>query len=51
MEINSKNVIGWLELILKVFDLPKVKIEALEAFIGRKDVSRRQKEIEEYWRC
>lgn len=49
LQINSKNIIGWLELLLVVLDIDdEFKFKA-EAFINRKDKVRRQNEIDKLW--
>ena len=45
--INSKNIIGWLKLIYEVYPLNDEDREAIEKFIKRTDVKRRQKELED----
>lgn len=47
MEINSKNIIGWLKLAVVVLDLePCVKNKIIE-YINRTDYVRRQKELDD----
>ena len=45
--INSNNILGWLQLICKVYPLDDEDREAIEKFIRRTDVVRRKKELEE----
>jgi hypothetical protein len=50
LQITSKNILGWISLILKVCDIEEEERKKIEAFLKRRDIARRQKEIEEYWR-
>jgi len=46
LEINSKNVLNWLKLILAIYPLEDSDRTALEKYINRTDVVRRRKELE-----
>lgn len=47
LKINSKNIIGWLRLVLAVYDLEPWVREKIKAYINRTDYVRRQKEIDD----
>lgn len=49
LQINSKNIIGWLKLLLVILDLDDELRFKAEAFINRKDKVRRQNEIDKLW--
>lgn len=49
LQINSKNIIGWLKLLLVILDLDDELRFKAEAFINRKDKARRQNEIDKLW--
>ena len=50
LQINNKNILGWLSLALQVYDVDKDVEEKIVRYLKRRDVARRQKEIDEYWR-
>ena len=45
--VNSKNILGWLQLIADVFPLEEEEREMIINYIKRTDEVRRQKEIDE----
>lgn len=47
LEINSKNIIGWLKLIYDVYPFNEEDSKALNEYIRRTDIIRRKKELEE----
>lgn len=47
LKINSKNIIGWLRLVLDVYDLEPWVRDKIKAYINRTDYVRRQKEIDD----
>lgn len=50
LQITSKNILGWINLALHIFDIEEEDKKKIETFLRRRDIARRQKEIEEYWR-
>ena len=50
LRITSKNVLGWINLALHIFDIEEEDRKKVEAFLKRRDIARRQKEIDECWR-
>ena len=47
MVINSKTMIGWLQLAVEVLDLEPWMVYKIKKYINRTDVARRQKELDE----
>lgn len=47
LKINSKNILGWLRLILDVYDLEPWVRDKIKSYINRTDYVRRQKEIDD----
>ena len=45
--INSKNIIGWLQLILDVYELDDITRDKLVKYLKRNDTTKRQKEIDD----
>lgn len=45
--VNSKNILGWLQLIADIFPLEEEEREMIINYIKRTDEVRRQKEIDE----
>jgi hypothetical protein len=45
--INNKNIIGWLNLILDVYQLDDITKDKLIKYLKRNDISKRQKEIDD----
>lgn len=45
--INSKNIIGWLNLILNVYKLDDISKDKLTKYLKRNDIYKRQKEIDD----
>jgi hypothetical protein len=50
LQITSKNILGWISLALRIYDLKDEDRKRIESFLKRRDIARRQKEIDEYWR-
>jgi hypothetical protein len=50
LQINNKNILGWLSLALQVYDVDNDVKEKIVRYLKRRDIARRQKEIDEYWR-
>lgn len=50
LQINNKNILGWLSLALQIYDVDNDVKEKIVRYLKRRDVARRQKEIDEYWR-
>ena len=50
LQITSKNILGWINLALHILDIEKEERKKVEAFLKRRDIARRQKEIDECWR-
>lgn len=50
LQITSKNILGWISLALRILDIEEEDRNKVEAFLKRRDIVRRQKEIDEYWR-
>ena len=46
MKLNSKNIIGWLRLILALDILDEENAKAITKYISRTDTIRRQKELD-----
>lgn len=44
--INNKNILGWLNLILDVYELDDNTRNKLKRYLNRNDKIRRQKEID-----
>ena len=47
LTINSKNILGWLQLITEVYPLEEEDKQAIYNFIHRRDIVRRTKELED----
>lgn len=45
--INNKNILGWLNLILDVYELDDNTRNKLKRYLNRNDKIRRQKEIDD----
>lgn len=45
--INNKNILGWLNLILDVYELDDNTRNKLKHYLNRNDKIRRQKEIDD----
>ena len=50
LQITNKNILGWINLALQIYDIEEEDRKKIEAFLKRRDIARRQKEIDEYWR-
>lgn len=50
LQINSKNILGWLSLAIVVCDLSEEERDKIEMYLRRTDKVRRQHEIDMYWR-
>ena len=50
LQITSKNILGWINLALHILDVEEEERKKVEAFLKRRDIVRRQKEIDECWR-
>lgn len=50
LQITSKNILGWINLALHILDVEEEERKKVEAFLRRRDIARRQKEIDECWR-
>lgn len=50
LQITSKNILGWINLALHILDVEEEERKKVEAFLKRRDIARRQKEIDECWR-
>lgn len=50
LQITSKNILGWINLALHICDIEEEDRKKVESFLKRRDIARRQKEIDEYWR-
>lgn len=50
LQITSKNILGWISLALRIYDFKDEDRKRIESFLRRRDIARRQKEIDEYWR-
>lgn len=50
LQITSKNILGWINLALHILDIEEEERNKIEAFLKRRDIARRQKEIDKYWR-
>ena len=47
LTINSKNIIGWLRLLISLGISPKEDVVAIKNYLARTDTARRQKELED----
>lgn len=47
LQINSKNILGWLSLAIAIADMDDDDRYKLERYLKRTDIYRRQKEIDE----
>ena len=50
LQITNKNILGWINLALHILDIEEEERKKIEAFLKRRDIARRQKEIDECWR-
>ena len=50
LQITSKNILGWINLALHILDVEEEERKKVEAYLKRRDIARRQKEIDECWR-
>lgn len=50
LQINNKNIIGWLSLLLTICDMDNDSKNKLDAYLRREDKVNRQKEIDKIWR-
>ena len=50
LQITSKNILGWINLALHILDVEEEERKKVEAYLKRRDIARRQKEIAECWR-
>ena len=47
LTINNKNILGWLNLILDVYQLDDITRDKLVKYLKRNDINKRQKEIDD----
>lgn len=47
LQINNKNILGWLELAMTIMDIDDETRDKLNRYLKRTDIARRQREIDE----
>lgn len=47
LQINNKNVLGWLSLAIAIADIDDETKNKIERYLKRTDIARRQREIDE----